>query len=67
MTATGRAAVVATAGCLDWLRSFPGEARIVAGLPGLIEDLGLVERAADGTVRSRRGLRVARRRPWRPS
>jgi DNA processing protein len=55
----GRIDDPASAGCLDWLRSFPGEARIVAGLPGLIEDLGRVERAADGTVRSRRGLRVA--------
>jgi DNA processing protein len=32
-----------SAGCLAWLRTYPGEARIVAGVPELIEDLGLVE------------------------
>ena len=41
-----------SAGCLAWLREFPGEARIVAGVPELITDLGLVEGgeaiAADG-------------------
>ena len=31
-----------SAGCLAWLREFPGEARVVAGIPELIEDLGLV-------------------------
>ena len=30
-----------SAGCLEWLRSYPGEARIVASIPGLIADLGL--------------------------
>jgi DNA processing protein len=29
-----------SAGCLGFLREFPGEARIVAGIPQLIEDLG---------------------------
>lgn len=33
----------ASAGCLAFLRSFAGEARIVAGIPELIDDLGLVE------------------------
>ncbi|HYX12654.1 MAG TPA: DNA-processing protein DprA [Candidatus Acidoferrum sp.] len=36
-----------SAGCLHWLREFPCEARIVATLPELITDLGLVARAAD--------------------
>jgi DNA processing protein len=31
-----------SAGCLHWLREFPGEAGIVATLPELITDLGLV-------------------------
>jgi DNA processing protein len=31
----------ASAGCLAFLREFPGRARIVAGIPQLIEDLGL--------------------------
>lgn len=31
----------ASAGCLDFLRSFPGQARVVCGIPELIEDLGL--------------------------
>jgi predicted Rossmann fold nucleotide-binding protein DprA/Smf involved in DNA uptake len=30
-----------SAGCHAFLRSFPGQARIVAGIPELIEDLGL--------------------------
>lgn len=33
----------ASAGCLALLRAFPGEARIVAGIPELIEDLELAE------------------------
>jgi DNA processing protein len=28
-------------GCLQWLRSYPGQVKIVAGIPELIEDLGL--------------------------
>lgn len=30
-----------SAGCLRWLRDYPGQARIVAGIPELIDDLGL--------------------------
>jgi DNA processing protein len=33
----------ASAGCLAFLREFPGQARIVAGIPQLIEDLQLVD------------------------
>ncbi len=33
-------------GCLQWLREFPGEARIIASIPELITDLGLLEHAA---------------------
>jgi len=32
----------ASAGCLSFLRSFPGPARVVCGIPELLEDLGLV-------------------------
>ena len=35
----------ASAGCLAFLREFPNEARIVAGIPQLIADLGLTSRA----------------------
>jgi DNA processing protein len=35
-----------SAGCLHWLREYPGEAGIVATLPELITDLGLVGDAA---------------------
>ena len=34
-----------SAGCLSWLREYPDEVRIVAGIPELIEDLGLLDRA----------------------
>ena len=37
-----------SAGCLSWLRQYPGEVRIVAGIPELIEDLRLLEGAAPG-------------------
>lgn len=33
----------ASAGCLAYLREFPGQARIVAGVPQLLEDLDLVD------------------------
>ena len=33
----------ASAGCLAFLRSFPGQARVVCGIPELLEDLELVE------------------------
>jgi DNA processing protein len=36
----------AHAGCLAFLREFPGSARIVTGVPQLIEDLGLATRPA---------------------
>jgi len=40
------------AGCLAFLREFPGSARIVAGVPQLIEDLGLATRpSAAGATR----------------
>jgi DNA processing protein len=39
-----------SAGCLAWLREFPGEARIVAGIPELITDLGLVDGGAADSV-----------------
>ena len=42
----------AHAGCLAFLREFPGGARIVAGVPQLIEDLGLATRpSAPGATR----------------
>ena len=42
-----------SAGCLQWLRTYPGAARIVAGIPELIEDLGLLhhEPTEPGLVR----------------
>ncbi|MDQ3128992.1 MAG: DNA-processing protein DprA, partial [Chloroflexota bacterium] len=42
-----------SAGCLAWLREFPGEARVVASIPSLIEDLGLFaaeSSASNGTA-----------------
>lgn len=45
-----------SAGCLAWLREFPGEARIVAHIPGLIEDLGLfADASTDVNATSRPG------------
>lgn len=48
-----------SAGCLAWLREYPGAARIVAALPELIADLGLVDEppgvaAAEPASRPRR-------------
>ena len=40
----------ASAGCLAYLREFSGRARIVAGIPQLIEDLGLADRLAEPGV-----------------
>jgi DNA processing protein len=40
----------ASAGCLAFLREFPVGTRIVAGIPQLIEDLGLAERLAEAGV-----------------
>jgi DNA processing protein len=42
----------ASAGCLSFLRSFPGLARVVCGIPELLEDLGLV--AVSGPPMSKR-------------
>ena len=42
----------ASAGCLAFLREFPVETRIVAGIPQLIEDLGLAARLAEAGVAS---------------
>ncbi len=54
-----------SAGCLAWLREFPGEARIVADIPSLIEDLGLID---NGSTASNRPVRAGRSaRPRRPS
>ncbi|MEX1170121.1 MAG: DNA-processing protein DprA [Chloroflexota bacterium] len=41
----------ASAGCLAFLREFAGTARIVAGIPQLIDDLGLAGRLAEPGVR----------------
>lgn len=38
----------ASAGCLAFLREYPGQVRIVAGIAELIEDLGMTDRAAVG-------------------
>jgi DNA processing protein len=43
-------------GCLAWLREHPSEARIVAGIPELVEDLGLTGEASPDTPRARRSL-----------
>jgi DNA processing protein len=36
-----------SAGCLSFLREFPGQARIVAGIPQIVEDLGLVDAGSE--------------------
>ncbi|HET7473376.1 MAG TPA: DNA-processing protein DprA [Candidatus Limnocylindrales bacterium] len=51
----GRLGDPQSAGCLLWLRDYAGAARIVAGLPELVEDLGLL------------GTPVPARRTNRPS
>jgi DNA processing protein len=52
----------ASAGCLAFLREYPGQVRIVAGIAELIEDLGLAGRAAGANgVISRRPSSVAPR------
>jgi DNA processing protein len=50
----GRLGDPASVGCLRWLRTYPGEARIVAGLPELLEDLGLVAALRGPVVTGRR-------------
>ena len=42
----------ASAGCLAFLREFAGSARIVAGIPQLLDDLGLADRLAEPGVSS---------------
>jgi DNA processing protein len=42
----------ASAGCLAFLREFPDHARIVAGVPQLIDDLGLADHLAEPGVSS---------------
>jgi len=45
-----------SAGCLVWLRDYAGAARIVAGIPQLLEDLGLRAAAAFPEPARRSGL-----------
>jgi DNA processing protein len=40
----------ASAGCLSFLREYAGSARIVAGVPQLLDDLGLIDHDAPGSV-----------------
>ena len=42
----------ASAGCLAFLREFPGTTRIVAGIPQLIDDLGLADHLTEPGVSS---------------
>ena len=44
-----------SAGCLLWLREYPGEARIVAAVPELIADLGLLDPTSEGSAGDARG------------
>jgi len=50
-----------SAGCLAWLRDYAGAARIVAGLPQLLEDLGLEAAAAFPRLARQSGLVPAMR------
>ncbi len=43
-----------SAGCLAWLRDMHGQARVVAGIPQLIEDLGLLGAAVPKGQKARR-------------
>lgn len=43
-----------SAGCLHWLRTYPDAVKIVAGIPELIEDLGLLGEPALAPVAGRR-------------
>lgn len=49
-----------SAGCLAFLRDYPGVARVVAGIPELLEDLELVASARGPSGRGRRGAGPAR-------
>lgn len=53
-----------SAGCLAWLRDYAGAARIVAGIPQLLEDLGLSASAAFPAP-ARRSVLVPPSRPLR--
>jgi DNA processing protein len=54
-----------SAGCLHWLREYPGEAAIVATLPELVTDLGLVGTTSDGADDAAGAGRVPGARPPR--
>jgi DNA processing protein len=49
----------ASAGCLAFLREFPDDARIVAGIPQLIDDLGLADHLAEPGVPSKQAATLA--------
>ena len=49
----------ASAGCLAFLREFPERARIVAGIPQLIDDLGLADHLAEPGVSSEAAATLA--------
>lgn len=59
----GRLGDPASVGCLEWLHAYPGEAQVVAGLPLLMEDLGL---AGSSPARRRASPTSKRRTPPRP-
>ncbi|HLO35364.1 MAG TPA: DNA-processing protein DprA, partial [Candidatus Deferrimicrobium sp.] len=50
-----------SAGCLAWLREFPGEARIVAAIPELVADLGLAGPGPDEADAATAGSKGPRR------
>jgi DNA processing protein len=49
----------ASAGCLAFLREFPDDARIVAGIPQLIDDLGLADHLTEPGVPSKQAATLA--------
>ena len=49
----------ASAGCLAFLREFPDGARIVAGIPQLIDDLGLADHLAEPGVATQAAATLA--------
>ena len=53
-----------SAGCLWWLREYAGEARIVAGIPELVADLGLLGERSEANAG--RGGEPESRTPARP-
>jgi DNA processing protein len=54
----GPLGAVQSEGCLAYLRAYAGQARIVAGVPELLEDLGLVPDEGSPTQDARRGTPV---------